>query len=234
MLRRRPPAAAEISSSSCMLVDRAAAQFEVHEHVGGDGRGGFQRLDVLRVGVDARVNSPTSAQLRRAWMPPEVAQAPMATRNLQSRRTWRMRCSSSAVETLPFDQADVVGRRQHAAARLQEVRDLHRPDDVQQLVLQIQRLNWQPSQLENLYTASLGLPSGGGAAGVGHGYISSLAKMSAISVKQKTGPSLQTNFGPVLAVPAAAEAAVHVALQAHVDLRGRARGAAGSSRPPRG
>jgi hypothetical protein len=45
--------------------------------------------------------SRTSAKFRSAWTPPEVAQAPMVTRNRESARICRMRSASPGVVIEP-------------------------------------------------------------------------------------------------------------------------------------
>jgi hypothetical protein len=56
----------------------------------------------------------------------------MATRNLEDPFLF-FRGGDAA-----FDQADVVGRRELAAAGFEEVGDLHRADQLQQFLLQIE------------------------------------------------------------------------------------------------
>ena len=57
--------------------------------------------NVFRAGVDAAVNSATSAKFRSAWMPPAVAQAPIVTRMRDCSRISRIRSASCGVVIEP-------------------------------------------------------------------------------------------------------------------------------------
>ena len=123
-----------------VLVHRAAAQLEVDEHVGRDRRGRFQRADKLRAGVDIAgelvdvgpvAQGLNSARGRTGANGDQVFAVP-----------------AHALDALlfvgrgdaPFDQADVVRRRQLAAAGFEKIGDLDGPHQVQQLVFQVEEL----------------------------------------------------------------------------------------------
>ena len=121
-------------------VDRAAVELEVDVHVVGDRRRGRERRDVLRARRRrAAMKSSTSAKLRSAWMPPAVAQAPIVTRRRDS-----VAHAPDALGVLgggdrALHEREVVGPVVHPAARLEEVGDLHRAGEREQLVLEVEQ-----------------------------------------------------------------------------------------------
>ncbi len=158
---------------------------------------------------------PRTAKLRRAWIPPAVAHAPIVTRNRGT----------------PPDAVDPLGvvRRRDGALDEDEVprapsrrrgrprgscRSKTAPATARSSSSQSRRESWQPSQDANLKTASLGfcvrhskLPPGHEVPDVGAG-------------EDRTVPA--DELRPALAVPAQADAALHVPLEGEPHLSRRA------------
>ena len=72
-------------------------------------------------------------------MPPEVAQAPIVTRNLHCLRISLIRSRVVRRGDRAFDQTHVIGSGDLLRAGFQEVGDLHRFGDRQQLVFAIKQ-----------------------------------------------------------------------------------------------
>ena len=193
-------------------VDRAAAQLEVDRDVRGDRRRGGQRVDVLRAGVDDRGGTrSTSAKLRSAWMPPAVAQAPMVTRNrrlLADLRGSAPRRAAVVIDPSTRDTSYGPGRTR--AGRLEEVGDPHlarpapaaRPRSRAGSAGSRRRRRTSTrrgsawSRHHSSRTASSGSASG-------------VADDRAVAADQQRAE---------LAVPAQADAALHVPFQRHPDV----------------
>ena len=148
----------------------------------------------------------------------------MVIRYLQSRRTLLDAVLFFGRGDAPFHQADVVGRRQFAAAGFEEIGDLDGPHQIQQLVLQVQQLQLAAVATGELVDRQFRL-----AGSVRFETVASacwapswLDLLLAEDVRHlgeaEHRPVLAHELRSVLAMAAAPEAAVHVAFQADVDV----------------
>ena len=138
-LPRRQEGADDLARSGPCRSDSPAARSRPRR-----GRGSASRLRASRCTRDSRrppaTNSSTSAKFRSAWIPPAVAQAPIVIRVRELARTWRIRSASAARRHRALDQRDVVGPLHGRRGRFEEMGDLDRPGEREQLVLEVEQL----------------------------------------------------------------------------------------------
>ena len=138
-------------------VDRAAAQLGVHDDVIGDRRGGRERVDELGPRIDG--GAPTARdrdQLRSAWMPPAVAQAPIVTRVVARGAQAEQLLELLVRADRALDEEDVERSGRAARGRLGELDDVEPLGDREQVVLEVEDVSWQPSHEANLTTPTRG------------------------------------------------------------------------------
>jgi hypothetical protein len=104
------------------------------------------------------VNSATSAKLRRAWIPPLVAHAPMHTSIRDAARIWMIRRASRSVVTEPSTRDTSYGPSTTALDASVKCAISTAPATASSSSSQSSRVSWQPSQDASFHTASLGLP----------------------------------------------------------------------------
>ncbi len=220
-----PPAAAESNSSNWSSVDRAAAQLEVDEHVRGDRRRRVQRRDVLRLGVDA------AGELLDVG---PVAQCLDAARGRAGADRDRASCSrGGSAGSAPLPRAWRCFPRPGRCRRAEAIRGAgppgnrrsrpRRPGPAARLPgsgpATGSRRNWRtcrPPTSACRWCGCRGMLASGS-----HVTSPPWRRCRRCRQKQNTGPSVQTNLAPYWQWPQRREAAVHVPLQADVDLVGR-------------
>src|SRR5689334_11531153 len=102
-------------------------------------------------------NSSTSAKLRRAWMPPAVAQAPIVTRTWEAARTAWMRSASAGVVIEPSTSDTSYGPWTEALDASRKYETSTRSAMSSSSSSQLSSVSWQPSHEANFHTASEGL-----------------------------------------------------------------------------
>ena len=141
------------------LVHRAAAELEIDEHVGGDRRGRLQRAQQLRDG------DKHAGRTRRCW--PSCAGPECRPRSRRPR--WRRGiCSRGGRAGCgPLPRAWRCSPRRRRCRRAAAIRGgglrentaiSTAPTRLSNSSSRFKSCSWQPSQLENLKTASFGLP----------------------------------------------------------------------------
>src|SRR6266852_6505862 len=156
------------------------------------------------------MNSLTSLKLRRAWMPPAVAQAPMVTRYFEARRTWWIRSASCGVVMDPSTSERSYGPFTFARDASRKLAISTSPATASSSSSQSSRLSWQPSQEANFQTASFGLCLRA------ISYLP-LCEQPLHTAVLEDGPILADEVWPVLAVPTEADGTLHIALHRDVN-----------------
>src|SRR5216683_3693604 len=156
------------------------------------------------------MNSLTSLKLRRAWMPPAVAQAPMVTRYFEARRTWWIRSASCGVVMDPSTSERSYGPFTFARDASRKLAISTSPATASSSSSQSSRLSWQPSQEANFQTASFGLCLRA------ISYLP-LCEQAVHTAVLEDGPILADEVWSVLAVPTEADGTFHVALHRDVN-----------------
>src|SRR5918911_4305296 len=103
------------------------------------------------------MNSLTSLKLRNAWIPPEVAQAPIVTRYFEARRTSRILSLSCGVVIDPSTNDISYGPCTIALEASGKFAISTSPATARISSSQSRNVNWQPSQEANFHTAIFGL-----------------------------------------------------------------------------
>src|SRR6266566_400490 len=151
------------------------------------------------------MNSLTFLKLRRACMPPAVAQAPIVTRYLEARRTWWIRSSSCGVVIDPSTSERSYGPFTTARDASGKLAISISPATASNSSSQSSKLSWQPSQEANFQTARFGF---------------CFRSISDLPLYEKVlhmailehGAISAHEVGSVLAVPTEAHGTLHVAL----------------------
>src|ERR1043166_684546 len=158
------------------------------------------------------VKSFTSAKFRSAWIPPDVAHAPIVIRNFEERRTCWIRSASWGVVIEPSTSDTSYGPLTTARDASGKLAISIAPATASNSSSQSRRLNWQPSHDANFQTASFGF--GLDFARLVFAFTSHLSfpedALDAIEAEHRT--VLADKMGPVLAVSAESRRAFHVTL----------------------